>query len=78
MDRIHKRIGLGEATYSRTVNIGTIGGVCMTLAAIIRCGNMACRSRNHDYAVMRSTIMATCAIFGDSSCNMVEARHGKA
>jgi hypothetical protein len=27
---------------------------------------------------MRSTIMATCAIFGDSSCNMVEARHGKA
>jgi len=50
----------------------------MTLAAIIRRGNMARRPGDHEYAVMRSTIMATCAIIGDSGCNMVEARQGEA
>jgi hypothetical protein len=43
VDRIHKWISLGEAAQNRAVYIGAIGGVCMTLAAVSRRGNVTCR-----------------------------------
>ena len=50
----------------------------MTLAAIIRCGNVASRLGDHDYPVMSCAVMAACAILGDPGRIMVEALHSKA
>ena len=75
MNRIYKRIGLGEATCNRPIYAGTVGGIRVTFAAIIRCGDVTFRSRDHDYRIMRLAIMTTDAIVSDARSSMVKGWH---
>jgi len=75
---IHKRIGPGETAGNRTINTGPIGGIRVTLAAIVRCGDVTFWRRDDDYRVMRMSIMTAGAIVGNAGGGMIEAWQGEA
>jgi len=43
MDRIHERICPREAANDRAIDAGTVGRIRVTLAAVVRRGNVANR-----------------------------------
>ena len=75
MYRIYKRIGLGKAACNRTIDAGTIGGIRVTLAAIIRCGDVTFWFGDYDYCIMSIAVMAANAIVSDARSSMVKGRH---
>ena len=77
MYRIHKRIRCGKATRGGTIDARAIV-CCRVTGAAIRCRRDVTRwFCDHEGRVMRLTVVATTAVFGDTRRRMVEGRHGE-
>ena len=66
MYRIRERVGPGKAARDRAVDAGAVCGIRVTGAAITRRWDMPFWRRDHQYGIMRMSIMATDAIIGDT------------
>ena len=67
------RIRTRKAAQQRAVDAGAVCGIRVTGAAITRRWDMPFGRRDHEYGIMRMSIMATDAIIGDTRGGMIEA-----